>query len=309
MTVVQGSDRTVPWGLVHKASVENVFITGVEATGADVYAATARLPLLNRLLNDSPDSPFDLLALTEIIRQAGEVMMHVHFGVGPDTRFIIRSVDLAREPSAPPWHGSPELRVDLRLANVRKRSDGSPRSIAGTADFWHRDRRVATFAGTTQFLDADAYDSMREGARPNSAHPSLTGSRLAPERVGRTHPQDVLVDHLSVTGEDATAELALAVDHPFFFDHEVDHYPGTALLEACRQASVALTARVLGSPPRLVRALAWKTRFTGFGEFSAPVHCSARVLARDGSTVVCMARLTQSDELIVETEVTCGGPE
>jgi A-factor biosynthesis hotdog protein len=61
-------------------------------------------------------------------------------------------------------------------------------------------------------------------------------------------------------------------DHPFFFEHPLDHYPGLMLLEAARQAATALTHLFYGVPLDsiyIMQGLA--VDFTAFAELDEPV--------------------------------------
>lgn len=69
------------------------------------------------------------------------------------------------------------------------------------------------------------------------------------------------------------SELRIPRDHAFFFEHEVDHVPGLALIEAGRQVGVAVSHRFydvqLDGFVFLIREL--NATFSAFADLEAPV--------------------------------------
>lgn len=96
------------------------------------------------------------------------------------------------------------------------------------------------------------------------------GARTAPRDVGRVDERNVVV------GAEVDFEFPLVVDqsHPSLFDHPLDHAPGNLLIEASRQASIAVSRRRTGSAPRLETV---RSSFSGFVELDLPAACEVKV--------------------------------
>jgi hypothetical protein len=98
------------------------------------------------------------------------------------------------------------------------------------------------------------------------------------------------------------ATLAADIDHPFFFDHPLDHVPGillvTALLELVRAAA---TAEQAAPTPSWIRTALW---FPQFGELGEPTELRVVSPAAGGG---CWAvNASQSSGSVCHGWVTCG---
>ena len=86
------------------------------------------------------------------------------------------------------------------------------------------------------------------------------------ERVDEDHPDDFI------------GQLFLYDDHPFFFEHPLDHYPGLMLVEAGRQLGTAVAHLIYGVPRDSVFVLNEMTvDFTTFAELGKPVFVNSTV--------------------------------
>ena len=86
------------------------------------------------------------------------------------------------------------------------------------------------------------------------------------ESVGEDHPDDFI------------GQLVLGKDHPFFFEHPLDHYPGLMLVEAGRQLGTAVAHLSYGVPRDCVFVLNEMTvDFTTFAELGQPVYVNSTV--------------------------------
>ncbi len=100
--------------------------------------------------------------------------------------------------------------------------------------------------------------------------------------VHKFHPRNVLL--VAITQHDEEwyeAEVAHDVDHPFFFEHPLDHVPAMFLVEAGRQLGIAIAHLFLGVPRDILFATeSFDIRFTAFAELSAPITIRARITDR-----------------------------
>ena len=81
------------------------------------------------------------------------------------------------------------------------------------------------------------------------------------ERVDDDHPDDVI------------GQLHLDSEHPFFFEHPLDHYPGLMLVEAGRQFGTAVAHLLYGVPSDTSFILnGLRVDFTHFAELGKLIH-------------------------------------
>lgn len=100
--------------------------------------------------------------------------------------------------------------------------------------------------------------------------------------VHKHQQQNVFVSRVErVGGEDADdfiAQLALDQEHPFFFEHPLDHYPGLMMVEAGRQLGTAVAHTYYRVPYDTVFVLnGMQVDFTTFAELAKPVFVNSTV--------------------------------
>ncbi|MFD4971936.1 ScbA/BarX family gamma-butyrolactone biosynthesis protein [Streptomyces sp. NPDC058424] len=277
--------RTVERELVHRTSVAEVLLTDVRPHGPLSFRAAAAWPRSHPTFPRGRDDRHSPWMIVETLRQLGIYIPLRHLDVPRTTRFLIDdlsyALDVDAEPTAP--HGASEVTCLVRVGDLR--TDRGGNALTGLTglrmrvDFLAGRRPFARAAGGARFLDAERYDRLRTGA--GAAVPSGAGPRPEPALLGLASESDAVV---AVAGEEL---LVCPADphHPFLFDHGTDHVPGTALLEAARQAIA------LRSGGRLVRPVACRMSALRFTEHAPPavIDCSARgrtgeFLFRQGGT-------------------------
>ncbi len=73
-------------------------------------------------------------------------------------------------------------------------------------------------------------------------------------------------------------ELVHDIDHPFFFEHRLDHIPAMMLVEAGRQFGIAVSHLFLDVPmDRMFATRSFDIHFCDFAELHAPVLIVGRV--------------------------------
>jgi 2-oxo-3-(phosphooxy)propyl 3-oxoalkanoate synthase len=106
--------------------------------------------------------------------------------------------------------------------------------------------------------------------------------RLDRALVHKRQEENVFVSRIErVAGEEGSflVQFALSADHPFFFEHPLDHYPGLMLLEGARQAATAVTHLFYGVPLDSVFILRdLMIDFESFAELDEPVFGVSRVV-------------------------------
>jgi hypothetical protein len=233
-------ESTVDRRLVHRAAVSEVLITDWRKLGKGAFRCAVQWPR-GHVLYSSADGYLDSTVVPESIRQIGILIAHVGYGVPECNRFIMKRLrfscepDLLYSPTAPL-----NVVADTQVTELHRRPDGSGGkridvrlSVAGS--------HVAEGSGWVRYVSPTVYRRLRGSAgMPGPADiPPVTPAR--PASVGRNSSRDVVVGPADHHG---TYPLRTPVDHPVYFDHPLDHVPGSLVFEAMRQAAVATA----GSP-------------------------------------------------------------
>ncbi|MEV4925911.1 AfsA-related hotdog domain-containing protein [Streptomyces roseoverticillatus] len=311
------ADRTVHRSLVHKRAVEQVLTTAVAESGGRLLG-TAQLPRLHRHYNDTRAPYHDLLLVGEAARQTVEAIVHELLHVPLDRRFVIgdlgiafTALDAVRTGPAPA-----DLQVELGIDRLRRRRDGSVRSLSGAATCRIGGRDAARFTGTLLFLEGDSYEDLRAGSSgPRAPDAGEAPPRCDPSAVGRTDPRNVVIGGLRTErpggGEkpeetETVADIVADPQDPVFYDHALDHLPGMLLMEAARQTALAAWARTRAVSAGALLATACRARFLAFAEQSAPVRCRARPTGTAGARCPGTVAVTveQRGAPVAELEIT-----
>jgi len=105
--------------------------------------------------------------------------------------------------------------------------------------------------------------------------------RLDGKYVHKIHERNVLIAAVRQRpGQEEwyDAEMVHDMDHPFFFEHPLDHIPAMMLVEAGRQLGIAISHLFLGVPlGTLFATQSFDIRFTDFAEVKTPVIISISV--------------------------------
>jgi hypothetical protein len=105
--------------------------------------------------------------------------------------------------------------------------------------------------------------------------------RIDGRYVHKIHERNVLIADVrqrQVAEDWFDAEMVHDMEHPFFFEHPLDHIPAMMLVEAGRQLGIAISHLFLGVPLGAMFATqSFDIRFTDFAEIQAPVIISAKV--------------------------------
>ncbi|MFD7579379.1 ScbA/BarX family gamma-butyrolactone biosynthesis protein [Kitasatospora sp. NPDC059817] len=258
---------TVAKEYVHRACHAEVFLTGSEQLNETTFAVTAQWPRAHTFFTTPDGTRHDPIQTAETIRQAGLYLAHTRFGVPLDHKFMMWNLDYTTRPRQLLIGAAPtDLSIEARLVP-------QPRRSGTTIDFTLSAviRRGAHLAATghTRFTTVpdSTYRRLRGARREADPAPAVSGEPLAPGRVGRIRPCDVIL-----TPADAPGTWHLTPDpwHPILFDHANDHVPGMVLLEAARQATNALV-----SPATVIPASA-ATTYHRYAEHDAATTITAR---------------------------------
>lgn len=277
--------------MVHRASVAEVFLTDVRATGPDRFQAAAQWPSSHSTFPQDGSRLHHPLMVAETVRQLGIYIPCCYFEVPNDAHYLIKDLAFGVDPCAEPrvGHGATDITCVVAVGGVRVGSrDRAVRGMRLRARFLTGDQTFAWAEGAARFLDSASYATVRNraaGATPGSA---VTDGHPEPETVGVPARRDLLVRQVRDGLELAPADPR----HPFFFDHTSDHIPGMVLLEAARQATALATAG------RLLRPLCWRVKAVRFTDFTpsarieaVPHHTTSIFRVRQDDSATAMGAL------------------
>lgn len=284
-------ERTVPRGLVHRASVSEVLLTCAEPDAEqNTFFAAAQWSRSHSFYRPT-EGLHDPFLVLETIRQTGLIIGHIGYDMPRDHSFIMQglSYEMDRQ-GVEPGPRPTDIVVTATSREIRRRGS----KVTGLdidMVLRHESAVVATGVGRLDCVSPGVYRRIR-GDAPSSATPGvITPLRPVPPRlVGRSSPEDVT---LSDTDVKNTWLLRSVPSHPVLFDHPVDHVPGMLILEAARQA----VHRMASPHPVLVVGL--DATFFRYAELHLPTVVRAYQQARlpDG-TVPTSVEITQHNEPI-----------
>jgi hypothetical protein len=273
-------EETIPRGLVHRASVTEVFLTDSAVVGDDVFVVAAQLPR-GHLFGERRGF-YDFALIVETLRQTGIYTAHRHLDVPLDMAFIFRHLTVKLVDLDALRIGPAPAKVVITFRVEADRSKGGRVRAMRYEGVIAVDGRPALEAdGALTFLTRGAFKALRSRHRAaldlgRSFTPLLAGA--SPDTVGRGQARNVVITEPVVLDDNrATSKLVVDLAHPHLFDHPLDHIPGNLQIEAARQIATAAVARVGGLPPDTLDVVAMHAEFTGFLELDLEARADAQV--------------------------------
>ncbi|MEU5216457.1 ScbA/BarX family gamma-butyrolactone biosynthesis protein [Streptomyces sp. NPDC020807] len=239
--------QTVPRTLVHRAGVAEVFVTGIRQIGPDHFRVGAQWPRSHSYYGPVARRWHDPMLLAETVRQVQLLVAHQGYGVPMGHQFLSHDATHAITPDGALLGDRPaHVLLDVRCSNIKRRGN----TVSGYVTHIEclRDGvSVGSGSMTVTCLPPALYRRLRGSATENTPQRNLP-EPVTPASVGRHWGFDVV---LGATGVGRTWTLRADADHPVLFDHPLDHVPGMVVMEAARQASLA----VLERPDALANAM------------------------------------------------------
>ncbi|WP_432134811.1 MULTISPECIES: AfsA-related hotdog domain-containing protein [unclassified Streptomyces] len=285
--------RTIERSLAHRSAISEVFVTDVRTVRPMAVTAGIHLPLTHLYYSDHRQRPrlHDALLLLEAGRQAAIAGSHTNAGVPVGTlaivdafQFSLRNLPALRighEPGAP--------RVDTDFFGRTARHSGRYRKGRLEQRIFLGETHVADHSMDVLFLKNHENEILRHAQRgtPAPLSSQLTETpgaveRIAPERVGRDNPLNVVLADPRSTGGTVTARVVPRLDNPALFDHAYDHLPAMTLVEAARQLAL-LSAGATGDAGAPRHAVGFDGRFHRFAELDVPLTATAHRVAADAA--------------------------
>ncbi|MFE7325607.1 ScbA/BarX family gamma-butyrolactone biosynthesis protein [Streptomyces sp. NPDC057565] len=281
--------------LVHRSDPRDIFPTAWCRLSDTEFSVSAQWPCPHRFFAVASGRHQDPLLIAETMRQATMMLAHAELGVPVDDQFVMW--DLAYDTVVPGFAlevASGKVLIHLTCSDVRKRG----KSIAGMrVDLrFHRGGTVlATSSGRISCTSARAYRRLRQDRLDTVGRPVPLLPGADPYEVGRTAESDVV---LTPTPQPNRWRLRLDTTHPTLFRRPNDHVPGILLLEAARQAAVAVT------PGHTFLPTSVEIAFHKYAELDSPCWVEAELMPSDDSSrTIVRVRGQQDGEPVFTSEL------
>lgn len=269
--------------LAHRTAVAEVFVTSLAAAGAgaDEFIVGAQLPRSHAYYGDHAGQlaeRHDPLVVMEAARQAAIALTHEFYGVPTDQVFLVRTFNGAGADTAA-WtvrNAPANLAMTVRVLRTHRRGD-LPIGMDMVLDISCSGEPIMTVDGSFSWTSPRQWAGLRSEFRKGCGLGPFTAAieppaRVEPVTVGRENYRNVVIGPVERSGSTARAEIAADTTHPFLFDHELDHVPGSLLLEAARQTGISLLRPEYPSLPTLVNVA---SAFDRFVELDRGAECIA----------------------------------
>jgi A-factor biosynthesis hotdog domain len=270
-------ERTVTRKLVHRQALSEVFLTDSRRVDDTSFVAGAQLPPSHAYYTDHRVPGVDPLLLLECCRQAETHAVHAHFGAPLDTKFVLCDWSLRLRDTALP-SGPAEVVIATTTHDAQWRGDAL-RELSYRMRVEVNGRHTADVTMHVRYLPEVAYRLLRgrrrEGDPPSStAYRRGPGTDVAPWRVARSLPDNVILIDPDIGPHGVRALLRIAGGHPSLFDHAQDHVPGMVLMEAGRQAALLVAGQDW-------RVTGIEASFAAYAELDSPITVIGQARGED----------------------------
>ncbi|WP_378738618.1 ScbA/BarX family gamma-butyrolactone biosynthesis protein [Nocardia brasiliensis] len=298
--------RTISRELAHRCAVSEVFVTSLDTVAEDEFVVGAQLPRMHAYYGDHTGSlalRHDPLLVMEAARQAAIALSHEFYGVPADMAFIVRTFN-GTGADTPAWEvGTAPADLVMRVRVPRRHVRGETvHGLDMVLEIDCGDESMMTVDGSFSWMTQRQWSSLRGAFRkslglgPYRGASALT-DRAASADVGRENWRNVVIAPPQLSGTTARALLVPDLGHPFLFDHQLDHVPGSLLIEACRQTALAM---VLHRAPRLECV---GSAFERFVELDRPAECVAEITGQQADRTVIHCEIRQADAVAAEVDL------
>ncbi|QIS10228.1 ScbA/BarX family gamma-butyrolactone biosynthesis protein [Nocardia arthritidis] len=299
--------RTISRELAHRCAVSEVFVTSLDDAGSGEFVVGAQLPRMHAYYGDHVGSlaaRHDPLLVMEAARQAALAVSHEFYGVPPEMAFIVRTFNGAVVDGAA-WEIGPapaDLVMSVR-APRQHRQDGVLHGLDMVLDIECDGTPMLTVDGSFSWTTPARWARLRSGFRESLGLGPFRGAVAPAEQavaatVGRENRRNVVIGPPSSAADGSAAAVIVAdTTHPFLFDHQLDHVPGSLLLEACRQLGLTLVG---GESPRLAGIA---STFEKFVELDLPAECRAVVAEREVGRTLLHCEIEQTGAITARIEL------
>ncbi|MEV6557782.1 ScbA/BarX family gamma-butyrolactone biosynthesis protein [Nocardia sp. NPDC051756] len=298
--------RTISRELAHRCAVSEVFVTSMDTVAEDEFVVGAQLPRMHAYYGDHLGSlglRHDPLLVMEAARQGAIALSHEFYGVPSDMAFIVRTFN-GTGADTPAWEvGTAPAELVMRVRVPRRHLRGETvQGLDMVLEIDCGDESMMTVDGSFSWMTPRQWAGLRGAFRKSlGLGPFLGASALADRavaaEVGRENWRNVVIAAPELSGNTARASLVPDLGHPFLFDHQLDHVPGSLLIEACRQTALSM---VLDRAPRLECV---GSAFERFVELDRPAECVAEITGQQADRTVIHCEIRQADAVAAELDL------
>jgi hypothetical protein len=289
-------DRTIDRRRVHRASVSEVFLTDIETINPSLVLVAAQLPSSHSFFHDHEHDDLDPLLLLEVARQATIATAHE---LGAPTNNILISGEFELRLDLEAIRGLATSETNLVIENRFTWSSlrgGAPRAGRCDQRLLAGGSVIAEHWSTGRIMTRSQLEALRSeyrGTPPPLTHelePASPINPLAPERVGRTIPENVVISDLTENTERVEAQITPHLSNRALFDHSYDHVTMQILTEASRQLHMVSASKGQRSEISAVLGL-----FHSFAELDSALRITS---SKDGRFVI-----EQDDRLVASLTI------
>ncbi|MFX0579635.1 ScbA/BarX family gamma-butyrolactone biosynthesis protein [Nocardia nepalensis] len=298
--------RTISRELAHRCAVSEVFVTSLDTVGEHTFVAGAQLPRMHAYYGDHAGSlavRHDPLVVMEAARQAAIALTHKFYGVPPEMAFVVRTFNgTGSDTSAWEVRTAPaDLVMQVRVPQRHQRG-GVLHGLDMVLEIESDGEPMLTVDGSFSWVTARQWSALRSGFRESLGLGPFRGAsalteRAEPAAVGRENWRNVVISPPVRDGAIARATLVPDLGHPFLFDHQLDHVPGSLLIEACRQTALSMVVRDL---PQLECVA---STFDRFVELDLPAECTAEITDQGAGNIVIHCEIQQADAVAARIDL------
>ena len=297
--------RTLDREAVNRWAVSEVLLTDFYPLDREKWVVGAQLPSSHIYYGDhvARSETYDLLMVLEACRQAATYGGYIQFGNPLETVNIANyfEIKMSSREYIPLRSQPAEIAIRVVTTDVIEKG-GRVRGTTPVMEIFRNGRKLGDATIRASFVTPDQFHALRVRQR-GSEPPKTTRLADAPlaeldfaSTVGRNNPVNVVISHARIEDNDAVAELALSGRNRSLLDHEYDHVPAMALIEAARQLGLLLLQAPSGDGPGCavdrLKAVSVAASFDRFAEVDGPTILKAHRLNEK----------TDSDTAFVETE-------
>jgi len=284
-TIPLSVEQTVPRSLVHKRSLENVFLTEVRPRGENHFVCAGRIPTVHRFFNDTGRTPQkDILFYTELGQQASLAISHTFLGVSKEDIVVFEQSQAWMRDVA--WRSGQHSTADsviteITIHETETRKSKAVSRVVGEQIMSIGGQQVFHGMGAWTIQPAALFRRLRKMSQQNlqaSTESPLQDVGFELSRLMHI-VRDSVVIFVPISNVDRTQFVtSLIVDdtHRYFFDHPCDHVPGMLLLEGCMQLAQAAVSKRTSVPRHQIAVSAYDVDFRQFVECDAPVKMAAQ---------------------------------
>ena len=300
-------ERTVDPREVWSLSPETTYVTDWHYDpDGDVFDIAARLPRAHLRYSDTPHPYPDMVLLSQIVSQAGVIVVAQLLDVALDSTFLLRRLAITLDPLEANVLSRDATRLTLKTDSegtwFKVRRTGTPPTGSMIAHCALEGRPCGTLEVQGIWVNDRTYQDFRRmggGAEPEP----LPAEAAEPEpHTGRSLPRNRAISRLQ-NGEGPgryAGTVLVDEDDPTFYERPLDHVPGLLLLDAVKQGTTAAVCRERSVPASRVVVDSAEFLFSRFAELHAPVNCqvdlteglrAVKAQCTQGGRTVCKANL------------------